>query len=85
LHEAVGRSHLRRTLRVAREYAVTCRGLGAEHVRFVATSASRDASNAADFIAGVRRGLRDQAELSLKDHAETLVVSRAFTHLFKQM
>ena len=38
-----------------------------------------------DFIAGVRRGLRDQAELSLKDHAETLVVSRAFTHLFKQM
>jgi DNA-binding LytR/AlgR family response regulator len=38
-----------------------------------------------DFIAGVRRGLRDQAELSLKDCAETLVVSRAFTHLFKQM
>jgi hypothetical protein len=33
----------------------------------------------------VRRGLRDQAELSLKDRAETLVVSRAFTHLFKQM
>jgi DNA-binding LytR/AlgR family response regulator len=38
-----------------------------------------------DRIAGVRRGLKDQAELSLKDHAETLVVSRAFTHLFKQM
>jgi DNA-binding LytR/AlgR family response regulator len=38
-----------------------------------------------DHIAGVRRGLRDQAELSLKDCAETLVVSRAFTHLFKQM
>src|SRR5687768_63232 len=38
-----------------------------------------------DRIAGVRRGLRDQAELSLKDHAETLTVSRAFTHLFKQM
>jgi len=38
-----------------------------------------------DRIAAVRRGLRDQAELSLKDHAETLVVSRAFTHLFKQM
>jgi len=37
------------------------------------------------FIAGVRRGLRDQAELSLKDHDDTLVVSRAFTHLFKQM
>jgi len=38
-----------------------------------------------DHIAGVRRGLRDQAELSLKNNAETLVVSRAFTHLFKQM
>ncbi len=38
-----------------------------------------------DHIAGVRRGLRDQGELSLRGHAETLVVSRAFTHLFKQM
>ena len=33
----------------------------------------------------VRRGLKDQAEISLRDHAETLIVSRAFTHLFKQM
>ena len=39
----------------------------------------------ADHIAAVRRGLKDQAELSLKGHRETLVVSRAFTHLFKQM
>ena len=38
-----------------------------------------------DHIAAVRRGLKDQAEISLRDHAETLVVSRAFTHLFKQM
>jgi len=38
-----------------------------------------------DRIAGVRRGLKDQAELSLRDHPKTLVVSRAFTHLFKQM
>ena len=38
-----------------------------------------------DHIAGVRRGLRDQAELTLRDRTETLVVSRAFTHLFKQM
>jgi DNA-binding LytR/AlgR family response regulator len=38
-----------------------------------------------DHIAGVRRGLKDQAELSLKDRTETLVVSRAFTHLFRQM
>ena len=38
-----------------------------------------------DAIAGVRRGARDQGELALKDRPETLVVSRAFTHLFKQM
>jgi DNA-binding LytR/AlgR family response regulator len=38
-----------------------------------------------DFIATVKRGLKDQAELSLRDHREVLTVSRAFTHLFKQM
>ena len=38
-----------------------------------------------DHIASVRRGLKDQAEIALRDHRETLVVSRAFTHLFKQM
>jgi DNA-binding LytR/AlgR family response regulator len=38
-----------------------------------------------DYIASVRRGLKDQAEISLREHGETLVVSRAFTHLFKQM
>jgi DNA-binding LytR/AlgR family response regulator len=38
-----------------------------------------------DHIASVRRGMKDQAEIALRDHAETLVVSRAFTHLFRQM
>jgi DNA-binding LytR/AlgR family response regulator len=38
-----------------------------------------------DYIASVRRGLKDQAEIALRDHRETLIVSRAFTHLFKQM
>jgi len=38
-----------------------------------------------DHIASVKRGLKDQAEITLRDHSETLVVSRAFTHLFKQM
>jgi len=38
-----------------------------------------------DAIASVRRGLKDQAEIALKDHRGTLIVSRAFTHLFKQM
>ena len=36
-------------------------------------------------IASVRRGLKDQAEIALKGHRETLLVSRNFTHLFKQM
>ncbi|MCW5593514.1 MAG: response regulator transcription factor [Burkholderiales bacterium] len=36
-------------------------------------------------IASVRRGLKDQAEIALKGHRETLIVSRNFTHLFKQM
>jgi DNA-binding LytR/AlgR family response regulator len=38
-----------------------------------------------DHIASVKRGLKDQAEITLRDHGETIVVSRAFTHLFKQM
>lgn len=36
-------------------------------------------------IASVVRGMRDQADLKVKGRAETLTVSRAFTHLFKQM
>jgi DNA-binding LytR/AlgR family response regulator len=38
-----------------------------------------------DYIASVRRGMKDQAEIALREHRETLVVSRAFTHLFRQM
>jgi DNA-binding LytR/AlgR family response regulator len=38
-----------------------------------------------DYIASVKRGLKDQAEINLRDHAQTLIVSRAFTHRFKQM
>ncbi|GAB3588531.1 Ppx/GppA phosphatase family protein [Calidifontibacter terrae] len=43
-----------RTLAAATDYATTCAELGVERVRFVATSASRDAENSADFVAGVR-------------------------------
>ena len=45
---------MRRTVAMAAEYAGQCEDLGAEAVRFVATSASRDAGNAAEFVAGVR-------------------------------
>ena len=43
-----------RTLTRSAEYRDTCRALGTEKVRFVATSASRDAENASDFVDGVR-------------------------------
>lgn len=44
---------MRRTLDAAREYASQCAALDVERIRFVATSASRDATNADEFVAGV--------------------------------
>lgn len=43
-----------RTLAQAREYAAQCSDYGVDRVRFVATSASRDARNAREFVDGVR-------------------------------
>jgi exopolyphosphatase / guanosine-5'-triphosphate,3'-diphosphate pyrophosphatase len=43
-----------RTVAQSREYASQCSDLGVERVRFVATSASRDARNAQEFVVGVR-------------------------------
>ncbi len=48
-----------RTLAMCRTYADQCRDAGVEHVRFVATSASRDADNAAEFVAGVESAFGD--------------------------
>ncbi|MBB5120119.1 exopolyphosphatase [Streptomyces eurocidicus] len=44
---------LERTFAACREYAEVIRDLKAERTRFVATSASRDAENRADFVRGV--------------------------------
>ncbi|MFF7815826.1 exopolyphosphatase [Streptomyces sp. NPDC007945] len=44
---------LERTFAACREYAAVIRELGAERIRFVATSASRDAENRQDFVDGV--------------------------------
>lgn len=57
--EATGRldsAALARTLDMCHEYAQQCREhqVAPGRVRFVATSASRDASNSEDFVAGVR-------------------------------
>lgn len=45
---------LERTFAACRDYAAVVRDLGAERLRFVATSASRDAENRDEFVAGVR-------------------------------
>jgi exopolyphosphatase/guanosine-5'-triphosphate,3'-diphosphate pyrophosphatase len=52
-----------RTLDAARRYAGRARDLGAERVRFVATSASRDAENSAEFVDGVRDALGVEPEV----------------------
>lgn len=54
--DATGRiapESMERTLAAAWRYAQKCRAAECAQVRFVATSASRDASNAAEFVSGV--------------------------------
>lgn len=48
---------LERTLEATRRYADLCERHGVERVRFVATSATRDAENRQDFVEGVRAAL----------------------------
>ncbi len=52
-----------RTFAATEDYARTIREHGAESVRFVATSASRDAANAAEFTAGIRERLGVEPEV----------------------
>ena len=54
---------LERTLAVVDSYAATCRAQGVERMRFVATSATRDASNRAVFVDGVRERLGIEPEV----------------------
>ena len=54
---------LQRTFAVADIYAARCRELGVERVRFVATSASRDAENRHEFVGGVRERLGVEPEV----------------------
>ena len=64
---------LARTFQACEAYAVAIRGFGADRVRFVATSASRDVRNRDELVAGVRTALgvvpevisgREEAHLS---------------------
>jgi exopolyphosphatase/guanosine-5'-triphosphate,3'-diphosphate pyrophosphatase len=54
---------LERTLAATARYAEACRSLGATAVRFVATSATRDAGNRDEFVAGVRELLGVEPEV----------------------
>ena len=72
---------LARALDAARRYGRLCSELGAERIRFVATSATRDAENRQDFVDGVRGALgvepevvggQEEAELSFRGATSTL-------------
>ncbi|MFD9412254.1 exopolyphosphatase [Streptomyces sp. NPDC059989] len=54
---------LERTFAACREYAAVIKELGAEKIRFVATSASRDAENRDDFVQGVKEILGVEPEV----------------------
>jgi exopolyphosphatase/guanosine-5'-triphosphate,3'-diphosphate pyrophosphatase len=69
---------LERTLATAREYARAIEELGATHVRFVATSATRDARNREDFHAGVLDSVGVEPEVVSGDE-EALLSFRGAT------
>lgn len=62
-----------RTLDAARRYGQVCTELGVQRLRFVATSASRDAENTDEFTAGVRAALGVDPEVI--DGAEEAALS----------
>jgi exopolyphosphatase/guanosine-5'-triphosphate,3'-diphosphate pyrophosphatase len=63
---------LARTFAVCDRYAETMHDLGAEHVRFVATSASRDAQNRDDFVQGVLARIGVEPEVVTGDEEARL-------------
>jgi exopolyphosphatase / guanosine-5'-triphosphate,3'-diphosphate pyrophosphatase len=70
---------LRRTLDVLAGYGATCRRLGVQGRRVVATSATRDAGNRQEFLDGVRARLGVEAEV-LSGEAEAATAYRGATH-----
>ncbi|MBO0925918.1 Ppx/GppA family phosphatase [Cellulomonas sp. zg-ZUI199] len=63
---------LSRTLDATRRYHEVCERLGVERVRFVATSATRDARNRDEFVAGVRDALGVDPEVVAGDEEARL-------------
>lgn len=75
---------LQRTFAAAEEYAALIAEHGATRTRFVATSATRDASNREDFVVGIRKRLgvnpevisgNEEADLSFRGAASSLDIS----------
>jgi exopolyphosphatase/guanosine-5'-triphosphate,3'-diphosphate pyrophosphatase len=72
---------LERTIEACRRYGEAVRETGAERVRFVATSASRDVSNRDEFAAGVRMALGVEPEVVTGDEEATLSFAGATREL----
>ncbi|MFG2370765.1 exopolyphosphatase [Streptomyces sp. NPDC048504] len=72
---------LERTFAACRDYAAIIKELGAERLRFVATSASRDASNRDDFVSGVLHILGVEPEVITGDEEAEL----SFTGATKEL
>ncbi|MGO8957711.1 MAG: exopolyphosphatase [Streptosporangiaceae bacterium] len=72
---------LDRTFRVLAEYAAEITAAGARPVRMVATSAIRDASNAAEFTQGVHRLLGEEPEVVTGDEEARLSFAGATAEL----
>jgi exopolyphosphatase/guanosine-5'-triphosphate,3'-diphosphate pyrophosphatase len=68
----LGDDALARTFAVCDRYAAVLRDLGAERIRFVATSASRDAENRDDFVAGVLERIGVEPEVVSGDEEARL-------------
>lgn len=72
---------LERTLATCRRYAAVIAELGATRTRMVATSASRDAENAAEFVRGVHETLELEPEVVSGDEEAALSYAGATREL----
>ena len=72
---------LERTFAAIDEYAAIVGEHGADRIRFVATSATRDAANSADFVAGVRERLGVEPEVVSGEEEAALAFDGAVRHL----
>ena len=75
---------LARTFAVLDEYAGQIRELGADAVRMVATSATRDASNRDEFVAGVKARLGTEPEVVTGEEEAALSFTGATRELHRE-